>query len=215
MKSVKYSQDIFLLASPLFASFLFNLSPSLAATFSFSEAGVFTDNFSNLPQSILTYTNTSTLAIATNSSVTAEAIASAVFYSNLGISQDYSLSNTSGLGSNYFGLAQSYSELGGFNFSIQPKESFSFDFSAFLNLQTTVDSNQTEQAIASGNISFILFDSTNQDSWSVLDYFQIFGDLSSSEHTSQITFNKSSDAFIYSESTLSNLSGDNKSPIQG
>lgn len=198
MKLVKYSQDLFLIASPLVGCFLLNLSPTLAATFSFSETSAFTKKFSNIPQDIITDVDVSTITIAINSSVSAEAIASAVFYVDPVSSQNYSLSETSGVGDNYFGLSQSYSKIAGLNFLIKSQETFSFDFGAFLNLQTVVDNNQTEEAIASGNISFFLFDSTNQDNWSILDYWQVSGNLSSSENVNSIAFNKSSDAFSYS-----------------
>ena len=196
IKSLKHLQKIFLIVSPLVASLSLNLSPTLAATFSFSEAGAFTTNFSHEPQSTFTSADTSTLVISDNGSVIAIAFATAIFTLNPASSENYSLSSASGFGGNYIGLSESISTIAGFNFFVNDQETFAFDFGAFLNLETYVD-KPPEQAIASSNISFLLFDSTNQNQWSVLDYFQLSGSLASSGNTDYLAI-ESSDAFKYS-----------------
>ncbi len=189
-------QNLFLVTSPLLASLSINLLPALADTFAFAEVGVFAKNFSHEPQSILTFAKTSTFVSEIDGVVTASAIALATFEINPALAQNYSLSTASGNGSYYFGLAQSFSAISGFDFSIQAKQTFSFDFGAFLNLQTSIDT-APEQAIASGDISFVLFDSTNQDDWTVLYLFQLRGNLSSLDNSADYLTVESSASFSY------------------
>lgn len=208
IKSPKYLQELFLIASSLAASLSLNLSPSSAATLAFSEAGAFTNNYTHEPQSTFTSADTSTLVISDNGSVIASAFATAIFTLNPASSENYSLSSASGFGGNYIGLSESISTIAGFNFFVNDQETFAFDFGAFLNLETYID-NPPEQAIASSNISFLLFDSTNQNQWSVLDYFQLSGNLASSGNTDYLAI-ESSDAFKYSpDPALSMLFADN------
>jgi hypothetical protein len=206
LKSSKYLQELFLIGSSLVASLSLNLSPSLAATLAFSEAGAFTNNFNHQPQNTFSFANTSTLAISGGGSVIASAFSTAIFTANPASSVNHSLTATSGIGGNYLGFSQSFSEVGGFNFLINDQETFTFDFGAFLNLQTYID-NVPEKAIASSNISFLLFDSTDQNQWNILDYFQLSGGLASSPNTDYLAI-ENSQAFSYSDPALSMLLAD-------
>ena len=74
---IKYSQDLLLIVSSVVSSLSLNLASTLAATFSFSETNVFTENFSSDSQGVLTATNTSRLAIGINGLVYANELATA------------------------------------------------------------------------------------------------------------------------------------------
>ena len=110
-----------LIVSSVVSSLSLNLASTIAATFSFSETNVFTENFSSDSQGVLTATNTSRLAIGINGLVYANELATALISSSPSSSQKYSLSAASGLINNYFGLAQNHSAIGGSNFSSQEK----------------------------------------------------------------------------------------------
>ncbi|MCA1995507.1 MAG: PEP-CTERM sorting domain-containing protein, partial [Coleofasciculus sp. S288] len=127
--------------TPLVTSSIFAASPSLAATLVSSEARVFLDDFSHKPFAVSTLTDADTVAIASNGGVAAEAEAdaSAAFLSKMGVVENFSSSLVKGNGDNYFGMAKSIAEVIAYDFRIKAKKTFSFDFLAFLGLETSTD----------------------------------------------------------------------------
>lgn len=195
------TKRLFLFVTPLLTGWCVATSPTLAATLASSEARVNLENFSHNPIGVETFTNTDTQAIATTGQVTADADANALFITD-GLDLPTQASNTSfstaqGEGSRYFGRAQSLAAVIGYNFMVGANQTFSFDFAAFLGLQTSIDSPKFEQADADGEISLQLFDSTDSNNWRPLDFLTVSGKLTSpgggdfldAHRSASITFN--------------------------
>jgi len=178
----KSTMKSLIVATPVIA-LLSSVSPSFAGTFANAEAQTFIYNFSQVPTSISTFTDTQTLALAWKGTVLAEANASANFDVNLCFEPDncFTLANnssqakTQGEGQEYLGLAQSQAAAIGYQFEIAENQEFAFDFYSFLNLETQ-KSLQQESAQAANYIAFYLFEeSTN----SLLDFFSLNSSLNS------------------------------------
>ena len=189
--------------TPLVTSVL-AISPTLAATLASSTARFTIDNLSHNPQKVSTLTDTNTFTIAPSSgSVTAKADANAMatFDPNNPPTRfsNYSWSETSGQGSDYFGLAQSQAGVIAYDFLVGKNETFSFNFNSFLGLETSIDT-QFETASAAGNLSFQLYDSS---SGNLLDNLTIDGNLTTPgrddfldiENSKHISF-KPSETFV-------------------
>ena len=84
-----------------------------------------------------------------------------------------SMSEALGEGRNYLGLAETEATVVG-NFVVEADTPFSFDFSAELDLTTSIDAPPAENATASGDISWALVDTANNN---VLDSFSLVGNL--------------------------------------
>ncbi len=168
---------------------------SHAATLASSQATLEFSNFNTNPLSTQTLVeaNTSTNA-EPGSSTIAEAQAEAYFIEELASSFNSSLSQTAGEGSNYLGIAESQAEVIG-NFFIEAGQTFSFDFTANFDLNTSIDDSSFENASASGDLAFFLVD-TQQPS-NIYDYFIISGNLTTpgnndflnSQSSENLTFN--------------------------
>lgn len=158
-----------------------SVSPSLAATLASSEARFNIDNFSHNPLGIQSLTAARTVAIATSGQVTAENEVFSTIEVNPSPRSTFidnsSFSRANGDGDNYFGLADSLTEVIGYNFLVGMGETFSFNFKGFLNLETSIDSPQTESASAAETLSLQLYDSTNEGNWIPLDSFGLSGAL--------------------------------------
>ncbi len=179
----KSTMKSLIVATPVIA-LLSSVSPSFAGTLANAEADTLIYNFSQVPTSISTFTDTQTLALAWKGTVFAEANANAYFDVNFCLEPDncFTLANNSsqaitlGEGQEYLGLAQSQAAAIGYQFEIAENQEFSFDFFSFLNLETQ-KSLQQESAQAENYIAFYLFeDSTNN----LLDFFSLNSSLNSS-----------------------------------
>ena len=169
--------------------------PTQAATLAFSK-GIVAIEFEQTPSEIEVNTDTKTTAISgSDSSIAiAEANADANFsgelssdiscaFGNLITPTDCDLSASQagnlssslaqGAGDNYFGLAQSEAQVVG-NFFLGANEEFSFDFLTSLELETASDNLNSERARAWGEVSFELYDSSNE---TLIDSFSISGQL--------------------------------------
>lgn len=190
------AQNLLSIAAPILASSVFAASPSMAATFASAQANVFIENFSQTPDDIGVSTQTNTVAIVPASSeansgndqnvlsssirnaTNAIAEADAIFLSdNPAFAANSIFSNAFGEGQNFLGLAQSEaSVLGRFLLDPEPDgtESFSFDFTAFFDLET---SGVQSKAIA--DISFLVLGGTepNHTNQTVFDFFSVSGAL--------------------------------------
>lgn len=148
---------------------------SHAATLASSQATLEFNNFSTNSLDIQTLTEANTSAIAeSGSSTIANSQAEAYFIDELASSFNSSLSQAAGEGRNYLGLAESQTEVIG-NFFVEAGQTFSFDFTANFDLNTSIDDPSFENANASGDLAFFLVD-THQPS-NIYDYFVISGNL--------------------------------------
>lgn len=92
---------------------------------------------------------------------------------NTFISSPVELSNNAsslllGQAQDYIGMAQTTPRFFA-NFDVDKSKPFSFDFTASLDLETAVDNPDRESAIASGDISFYLLDTTGFSQESIFD----------------------------------------------
>jgi len=175
-------------------------TPTIAATFASSESTVTIDNFSHnlFDSEVITDTFTSTFATDGNVNASTDAVAN--FITEPPSAFNSSFSSTDGTGNNYSGTADSFAGVLG-NFSVNSGETFSFNFDADLNLATSIDNPQTETAIADGTVSFALYDTSNVDSWTLLDSFTISGNVTSGD-SDFLNFNSSNGTLL----NLSNIS---------
>jgi hypothetical protein len=155
------------------------IAPSHAATLAISSADVNITHFSHQIRDIFPDTDTNT---STNASpfgaidVAAEADATFVTAPKP-IAQNTTLSGASGFGFGYTGSADSFAIVRGYNFNIKAGERFSFNFNAFLGLETGIDDARYEQAQASGKVVFKLFDNSKPGKLQPLDFLSIFGQV--------------------------------------
>ncbi|WP_083626006.1 PEP-CTERM sorting domain-containing protein [Planktothrix serta] len=175
----------FIVATPVIA-LLSSISPSFAGTLATAEAETLIYNFSQVPTSISTFTDTQTLALAFPGTVFAEANANAYFDVNFCLEPDYCfpLANNSsqaitvGEGQEYLGWAQSQAAAIGYQFEIAENQEFSFDFLSILSLGTQ-KSLQQESTQAANYIAFYLFEDSTD---TLLDFFSLNSSLNSANN---------------------------------
>ena len=183
-----------LLSAPIVATSALATAPGLAATFASSESYFELDGFSHAPGEMETFTVTDTLAIAESGEVEATGSAVAFFgYSPEEASEEndnsaspvafnHSLSQAQGDGTNYLGVAASGAAVTGYNFLVNAGETFSFGFRGFLDLFTSIDSPKTERASTAGGAFFQLYDTSDENNWTLLDSFDIFAKIFTSDN---------------------------------
>lgn len=161
----KLAQRLFLCLTPFVTGSVFAALPGFAATLATSEATLNFSNFSHNPLTVETEINPIFPQITNDGRVITESRAEANFSvdstrpsATTAISS--SMSMVQGNGNGYSGTAQSYARLAGFNFQVAANETFSFDFTGSLKLNTSVDS-EDEAANAFGSVVFQLFDTNN------------------------------------------------------
>lgn len=207
-----------LFVSTLVTSLGIAATPSMAASLARSEA-IFTifnysQNPENLPEfgdiseviatelepsasanGILTSTKVNT-SVSGNIAI-ANALATATFLNNNSpLSNNTTFSEAAGDTNTYLGSAFSQATVAG-EFNIAAGATFSFEFAANLAMSTAVENPLGEIANASGDLSLILFDSTNNV---VLDYFTAFSKIATSAYPTD-----SADFFGYNNSQNINL----------
>ena len=159
-----------LLVTPLIATSTFLPSPSQAATFASSQGELNFTNFSEAFSIIGTQNQAETFSFANGGSVNAQNINAVTNSTDDPPSASTSaLSQASGDRKDYLGTAKTEAKIVG-NFDVDPGKLFSFDFSSALDLQTAIDAPPVENAKASGNISFELFDTTDIPEQSLEDF---------------------------------------------
>lgn len=198
---------ILLLATPVMASSMLVASPSQAATFGSSEATFNIENFNRNPLGIRTITDTVTNVISTDRQVNANANANANFqvYPNsaLTFASNSSTSKAQGQGVSYLGEGQSFAGVIGYDFVVQPGETFSFDFDGRLDLKTSIDNPTAENATANGLLEFALYDSQTN---SLLDSFTIAGNLATPGNNDALEIKQSSSTTLDPGQTFYNTS---------
>lgn len=169
MRILGFTRRFFLLVTPLIATSSLLTSPSQAATLALSEGEFYLKNFSLDPEVTATVNNANTSTIAKNGEVSATNNTNIDFLLEPPKVINKSLSQAFGENKNYSGLANAEGKVLG-NFFVDAGESFSVDFTAFLDLETSID-EPAENAKASADIDFLLFDTTDITDPNLLDDF--------------------------------------------
>ncbi|MBW4632711.1 MAG: hypothetical protein KME30_12685 [Iphinoe sp. HA4291-MV1] len=211
-----FVQHCVLFVTPLIASSALGTAPSQAATFAYSEGEFDFTNISQKPLGIGTDTDTKTIAIANGGMVDTLAYATATFIARPSPPEasNFSLSAALGEDKDYLGQAESKATVIG-NFVVDANTPFSFNFTTDLNLQTSIDNPPAENARAAGDTYFALIDTDNN---SILDFFNLTGNLNTLGDNDFIAFQKSDNVTLSAPVTTSNFGGNQESAtasIQG
>ena len=197
------SQSFLMLTASCIAGCLLSASPSKAATFSSSETSLVFTGFSQSASDA--FTSTTANSITTSEEGKVQAISDATAFieteSSIAINSSFSLAN--GESKNYMGLASGKSELRGI-FNIKENILFSFNFIANLTLSAAIDSYPGENAQASGEISFGLFDVNSNKK---LDFFNASSGLSTTNNNDFVNYNKQGDITLDYPFAISNFGG--------
>ncbi|KAB8320456.1 hypothetical protein SD81_002335 [Tolypothrix campylonemoides VB511288] len=158
---LRFAKRFSLLLTPLVATSVLFTSPSQAATFAFSEGELLLEKFSGVLSGEFGVDNSAENVALTNGSD------DSVNLNNNPINQTslqevftFGQSTANGKGRNYFGLAGTDATIVG-NFDIEANQTFAFDFSSFLNQETKIDTPIAENAQASSDVAFYLFDTSD------------------------------------------------------
>jgi hypothetical protein len=166
MRTLRFTQRFFLLLTPLIATSSLVTSPTQAATLASSQGEFYLKNFSLDPEVTATVNNAN---ISLNGEVSATNNTNIDFLLEPPEVINTSLSQAFGQNKNYLGLANAEGKVLG-NFFVDAGDSFSVDFTAFLDLETSID-EPAENAKASADISFLLYDTTDITDQNLLDNF--------------------------------------------
>ncbi|MBW4505240.1 MAG: hypothetical protein KME64_01800 [Scytonematopsis contorta HA4267-MV1] len=197
---LNFSKIVSLVSTSLVASSVVISSPCYAATFALSQSTFKFVNFNQIPEDIFTNGNTNTVTLASNGNgnVTANADANALFDTARFKASNLSRSTASGTGKHYLGLAESVADLKGI-FKIAENTTFSFDFTADLNLEASIDNPAVESAKANGNIFFGLFDA---DTNTLFDFFSLRAGLNTSNNSDFLNFDTSDKVTVKDSITM-------------
>jgi hypothetical protein len=169
MRTLRFTRRFFLLVTPLIATSSLVTSPAQAATLASSEGEFSLINFSLDPDVTATRNNANISTIAKGGEVSATNNANIDFFDEPSEVINTSFSEASGKNKDYLGLANAEGKVLG-NFFVDAGQSFSVDFTAFLDLQTSID-EPAENAKANADISFLLLDTTDISDANILDDF--------------------------------------------
>ncbi len=208
-KNLRLIPNFFLVAAPILASFVLGVSASKAATFGLSNSEVELINFSQIPENVDTFGGVNIETIGKGGMVKAVADADAEFFIIPPFATNSNISYAYGENQDYLGLAESESEIIGY-FDIKADTDFSVDYAAILNLETSIDNPPAENARASGDISFFLYDIDNEK---VLDYFNLTGNLVTEGDNDFVGFKKSDNVNVVQKISQPNFGGKEESLI--
>lgn len=169
-----FAKQFLLVFTPVVATSALASVPSQAASLAFSEENL---NFTNFSK------NFSLIDRQNQANIDASPFSddAVVIAQNIGVQTNFipnppeastsvDLSFVRGLGSSYLGTADTLGKIVS-NFDVDAGDSFSFDFTASLNLGTLIeDGLPTENANASGDISFLLFDTSDVPQANLSDF---------------------------------------------
>lgn len=164
-------KPLILLASSWVATTI-AIAPSQAATSASSKAEVKLINFSQELENIEAITKVKAIAISESGSLTSEIETEVEGDADANRTSNFSSHLAEGADGDYFGFSRSVTKVLG-NFVVE-KEPFTFDFSAFLELDTSIDNPSLEDAISRGRTSILLYNSRKNR---LLDSFAISGGL--------------------------------------
>lgn len=205
---LQLTKQFLLVITPLLASSVFATSPSLAATFASSQGEFEFTGFSQSPSRVSTSTNSNTLPIEPSDSVIALAQVQAFFVQKFP-AQAFNTSLSLAIGGNVpsEGQAESKASLLGV-FNVKANTAFSFNFAGSLNLLTSIDNPPVENARASGDIYFALFDTANND---ILEFLNLSGNLITKGNDDFITYEKSDNVTLNNLDRVTNFGGTQES----
>ncbi|MGI8503552.1 MAG: hypothetical protein ACR2LR_20820 [Hassallia sp.] len=170
MRILGFTRRFFLFVTPLIATSRLVTSPTQAATLALSQGEFYLKNFNLDPEVTATVNNANTSTITKDGEVSATNNTNIDFLLEPAEVINKSLSQAFGKNKNYLGLANADGKVLG-NFFVDAGESFSVDFTAFLDLETSIDKPVAENARASADIYFLLFDTTDIANQGLLDDF--------------------------------------------
>jgi hypothetical protein len=167
-------------------------APCQAVTIASSEAGFRFQNFSSNPLNVNTSAFSVTFTQAKGSASFADGDANAFFtmIEPFAISETRSFAR--GQGNNFFGLADSQTEVLG-NFLVDSNENFSFNFDGFLDISTSTESPTSGEATAAAAISWLLIDTTQNSESKIVGFFDVFAQLDTLGNNDMFIFPQSSD----------------------
>ncbi len=189
--------------------------PAGAFTLAKAESTFSINNFSELPLDVTTFRDANTQAIAPGGVVKSSADADALFRVDLvnpanSQANGFASSIINGSGNQYFGLAESVAQIIGYRFPIASGTTFSFDFNSSLNLNTAVDQPGIETATAIGTLGLGLYDATDPNNLTLLDFFSIDGNLGTSDRNALTLDQSAGITFSDKQTTLDGFLGDPK-----
>jgi hypothetical protein len=154
-----------------------------AATLSLSESTLNLSNFNQSPQDTASSTIANTFAEGNQAN--AFSTASATFLAAPPVSaSNNSASLASGQGNFYSGLGQNQAQNLG-SFSVGANQSLSFNFESSLILRAATDNPSFEGARSTGNLFFLVSDSTSQN---VYSSFGAFGNVATQDNNDFLNF---------------------------
>lgn len=179
------------------------MSPSKAATLASSQAEFLFTQFSQNPLTVSTDVDSDVTVnkISERAQVFTEAEQDAIFTVNNPIAYNASSSFAAGEFGYYLGTAEGEVTLQGV-FDIEAGSNFSFDFLGNLALDTSIDNPFQESARASGDISFALIDTSNNQT---LDFFSLEGNVNTPEDNDFIVYNNSENVFLKNNVTITDF----------
>ncbi len=184
---LQLTKQFLLVITPLLASSMLVTLPSRAATLASSEGKFQFTGFSQSPLRVLTSAESNTSTIGQSGTVIADAQAYALFEKLPAQAFNSSWSVARGENKAYLGEAESETSLLGV-FNVKANSNFSFDFAGNLNLLTSIDNPSYENARASGEISFALFDTATNN---IFEFFSLSGNLITKGDGDFIAYEKS------------------------
>ncbi|MFB2771774.1 hypothetical protein ACE1AT_21135 [Pelatocladus sp. BLCC-F211] len=222
------AKQFVLMVTPIVASSVVASSPSQAASLAFAQEEL---NFTNFSQSFgiidrqnQANTNASTFSDdATVLTINQQVQTDFTFTPPQAYTQ-VGLSLANGQGTSYFGTADTFGGIVG-NFDIDAGNLFSFDFTAYLNLGTSIDDSSQENAKAIGDISFLLFDTSYIEPTNIsdfvanvlsgkqsintnpLDYFSLTANINTAGDNDFLTYQNSQNVSLLNELDASNFGG--------
>lgn len=210
----KLATRLLLSVTPLVTGSVFVASPSFAASESCANASMDLSLFSHNPFDVLTQTRTNTITVTTDGSALSFAYANAEFSTEPSASLT-SASNTAntyatGDGNSYLGAAESFAGLGGYKFNIGAGETFSFNFSTFLDLATSADNSSIEGANSFGQIAFQVYQNSDTSA-TLLDTFFLAGNLNSTTSDDFVNLGSSQYISYNSQDVSTNFGGADES----
>lgn len=208
MKKLGFASNLLFALASVVAGSGVAISNAKAATFALSEADVVLFNFNQTPQTQDAFSITDTETTAILGEVTAATDANAIFSAQPVEAGNFTFSQVFGEGLVYSGEAISEARVVG-NFFIPrhaSNSSFSFDFVANLNLETSVDDPTIESASAIADIALLVFAGSNPDSLTLVDFFTVAGFLNAAKDGDFLKTDSSS-SVIFNHKTLSPIFG--------
>lgn len=205
------AKHFLLVATPAIATLIASV-PAQAATLASSEAKFQLNNFSINPKDIFTDAGTFTETISSSGigGATADANATANFEvfdnPNQTSANNTSFSKVTGERADDVAVAESIAGVVGYNFLVPKGATFSFDYSGFLKLLTSIDNPVEESAVSEGLVSLMLY---NEKDSSLLDSISLEGKIATPNNGDFITY-KNAGNFLNANTSTQNSFGGNK-----